>query len=134
MRNDAGRTLKTWKALLLAAAGVAAVGAPVAVGGLPAPLQTRQMPPVASLPAFDVISVRANKSSDRAGRGGGGLQPARYTAQNVLLRNVIKMAYGAERVPLSDPQVVGGPEWLASDRFDIEATASGPTDRPTMRL
>jgi uncharacterized protein (TIGR03435 family) len=42
------------------------------------------------------------------------------------------MAYGTDRVALFDQQVVGGPDWLASTKFDIEAVATG-AEAPQMR-
>jgi uncharacterized protein (TIGR03435 family) len=80
---------------------------------------------------FDVTSVKLNKSAtderSRMSFAPGG----RFTATNVTLRELIRIAYGMPGNPLRDLQIVGGPDWLAGDRFDIEATAAtatGPTD------
>jgi uncharacterized protein (TIGR03435 family) len=43
-------------------------------------------------------------------------QPGRYVATNVSVRLLIRNAY-----QLQDFQITGGPGWLASDRFDINA-------------
>jgi bla regulator protein blaR1 len=134
MQNDAGRTLNTGKKLLLAVAALATFAAPVTVGALNPPARARAMPAIASLPTFAAISVSANRTAGRGGRGGGALQSARYTALNLTLKNVIKMAYGSDRLPLFDQQIVGGPDWLASEKFDIDASAPGPTERPQMQL
>ena len=68
-------------------------------------------------PAFEVASVRPNKSGD--GRVMIGIQPGgRFTATNVPLRMLIRQAYN-----LQDFQIVGGPGWIGSDRFDIAAKA-----------
>ncbi len=134
MNSDAGRSLGIWKRTLLVAAGVSTFVAPVTVGALnPAPRPAVVLP-AARLPSFQIVSIRLNRQAGRAGRGGGGLVAGRYQAQNVTLRNVIKTAYGAERLPLADQQVVGGPDWLASGQFDIEATTAGPAERPEMQL
>jgi bla regulator protein blaR1 len=70
-----------------------------------------QAPP----PQFEVASVKPNKSGD--GRMMLGVQPGgRFTATNVALRMLIRNAY-----QLQDFQIVGGPDWLTSDRFDIVA-------------
>ena len=72
---------------------------------------------------FEVASIKPNKSGDYAGRQD--TQPGgRFTATNVTLRFLIQAAYG--RLP--DFQVVGGPGWLDSERFDIAAKGeSNPT-------
>ena len=49
------------------------------------------------------------------------MQPGgRFTATNVPLRDLIRFAY-----QLQNFQIVGGPDWLTSDRFDIVAKAEG---------
>jgi uncharacterized protein (TIGR03435 family) len=50
--------------------------------------------------------------------------PGRFTATAVKLRELVGMAY-----PVG--QIVGGPDWIDTDRFDIVATG-GPTD-PNIR-
>lgn len=70
---------------------------------------------------FEVASIKPNKPnagdpvrvSTRLQPGGG------FEAVNVTLGSVIRLAYG-----LQDFQVVGAPEWVNSDRFDI--LARGP--------
>jgi uncharacterized protein (TIGR03435 family) len=52
----------------------------------------------------------------------------RVSATRVFLRQIIWTAYGFDRL-----QVVGGPDWIDTARFDIEAVApAGITDRPTL--
>jgi bla regulator protein blaR1 len=70
-------------------------------------------------PAFEVASIKSNKS----GNSGWFMAPqpgGRVAAQNVPLRALIQAAY-----QLRSFQVVGGPSWLDSDRFDIAAKAAG---------
>ena len=43
-------------------------------------------------------------------------QPGRFIATNVSLRILIRNAY-----QLQDFQISGGPSWMTSDRFDINA-------------
>lgn len=71
------------------------------------------------VPAFDVASV---KPSESPGEEPVSLvQPGgRYVARNVTVRLLLKSAYG-----LHDDQVIGGPAWINSDRFDIVAKAEG---------
>ena len=65
-------------------------------------------------PAFEVASIKPNNSGD--GRVMMENQPGRYIATNVSLRLLIRNAY-----QLQDFQITGGPSWLGSDRFDINA-------------
>jgi len=67
-------------------------------------------------PVFEVASVKANKS----GAPGGSfvMPPGRVTATNIPLKVIITNAY-----QLSFFQVVGGPDWISTDRFDVVAKA-----------
>lgn len=73
--------------------------------------------------AFDVASIKTNVSGEPS-RMGPTLQPSgRVFAVNVPLQRLVQAAYGLE-----ENQVVGGPPWLASALFDVEARAiSGTT-------
>ena len=73
-------------------------------------------------PRFEVASVKPNR--DAAARPSVDATPGRFTATAVKLRELIGMAY-----PVG--QIVGGPDWIDTDRFDIVATG-GPTD-PNIR-
>src|SRR5207244_13290253 len=81
----------------------------------------------ADSPTFDVASVKANHSSDE--ESASFVQPGgRYTATNVTLRMLVKSAYG-----LHDHQLIGGPSWINSERFDIAAKAEGYTTPSAFR-
>ena len=68
-------------------------------------------------PAFEVASVKPNKTGD--GRVMLGLQPGgRFNASNVPLRMLLRQAFNVQEF-----QLVGGPNWIASDRFDVVAKA-----------
>jgi uncharacterized protein (TIGR03435 family) len=106
---------QSWGALLTRTAALGALAAPFVIGGVNAPRVAAQAPQAAApAPAFEVASVKPNKSGD--GRVMLGNQPGRFTATNVTLRMLIRTAY-----QLQDFQISGGPNWLASDRFDIVA-------------
>jgi uncharacterized protein (TIGR03435 family) len=85
-------------------------------GGPPAPpRQTQDAEPL----QFEVASVKPNRSG--SGQVSIGIQPGgRLQALNVTLRELIRVAYQVQPF-----QIVGGPSWLASDRFDIQAKAEG---------
>jgi uncharacterized protein (TIGR03435 family) len=70
-------------------------------------------------PAFDVVSVKPSAATND--QTASFVQPgARYTAINMTLRMLVKTAYGVH-----DDQVVGGPAWIGTERFDIAAKAEG---------
>jgi len=74
-------------------------------------------------PTFEAASVKPNKT------GPGPIQiifqpGGRFRATNVTLKMLIGSAYGTPQA-LADFQMVGGPKWLDTDRFDIVAKAPG---------
>jgi uncharacterized protein (TIGR03435 family) len=75
----------------------------------------------APAPRFEVASV---KSSD-ADPGSSGVKTGRgrLTANYVTLKRCIMGAYHVGR-----NQIVGGPDWLDSDRFEIAAKTEQPVD------
>lgn len=78
-------------------------------------------------PAFDVASVKPNHSGDE--QSASFVQPGgRYTATNVTLRTLVKSAYGVH-----DNQIVGGPSWINTERFDVTAKADGYTTASAFR-
>lgn len=98
---------------------VVAVWAIVGPGTLARGLQAPAPEP---RPSFEVASVRENTSGDSRARVQ--TQPGgRFVATNVPLKGVIADAWlGAQ--PLAISRVVGGPDWIASTRYDITAKAS----------
>ena len=96
---------------------------------------TQDPPKSAKAPAFEVASV---KRSPPLGAGGaimvrmGGLQGNRWTADGVTLFMLIRQAY-APKYQMQG-QVVGGPSWLQSDRFIINAKAEGMPTQEEARL
>lgn len=76
-------------------------------------------------PAFEVASVKPNKSRD--GERSGDLVGRRFTMTYATLRDLVYFAYqrqddGHLRY---DSQISGGPSWINSDRFDVVANAEG---------
>jgi uncharacterized protein (TIGR03435 family) len=70
--------------------------------------------------AFEAASAKPNRSGDAAIRidmpG-----PDRFAATNVPLRELIRFAYDVQ-----DARLVGGPDWIRSERFDVAAKAPHP--------
>jgi uncharacterized protein (TIGR03435 family) len=75
-------------------------------------------------PRFEVASVKINTSND--GIIVGQAQKGRYLARGFTLAELIRNAYRVQEF-----QVVGGPDWIHTERFDIEATY---TDAPGVRV
>jgi uncharacterized protein (TIGR03435 family) len=71
--------------------------------------------------AFEVVSIKVNHSGTQ--QFGLGLPPGRMTATNVTVKRLIEFAYQDNRksLQLRDDQISGGPAWINSDRFDIDA-------------
>jgi bla regulator protein BlaR1 len=122
--------LTAWKKLILAAVPLAALVGPIVFGVLNAPrlraesrfykvLRPHPGPVSDQEAQFEVAAVKPNKTGNakvmiQTQPGG------RFTAENVTLRTLIMFAYRLQ--PL---QLVGGPSWLDSDRFDVHAKADG---------
>jgi bla regulator protein blaR1 len=68
----------------------------------------------ADLPQFEVASVKPNKLNN--GLVTVGSRGGQYTVLGLPLRGLIRLAYQVQ-----DFQVVGGPGWIDSDRFDVVA-------------
>jgi uncharacterized protein (TIGR03435 family) len=82
-------------------------------------------------PAFEVASIKVNTECGKGlGRGGGQApSPGRLNLECVTVRDLIQAAYDsfangstpkARRIP-----IVGGPNWMDSERYDLEAKAMG---------
>jgi uncharacterized protein (TIGR03435 family) len=69
-------------------------------------------------PEFEVASV---KPSVEMAPGLDQLTPGRLHATNLTLRHLILVAF-----KLRDFQLIGGPGWIAADRFDVEAKSDSP--------
>lgn len=115
LRGGMSRPMSAGPRCALALAAIASIGLPIVAGAMHAvPLVTVGQDPSSPV-AFDVASVKANRSGERAARleePPGGL----FTASNVPLRLLITYAY-----QISDNQLVSAPEWSRTERFDITA-------------
>jgi uncharacterized protein (TIGR03435 family) len=100
--------------------------AAVASVALLAPLRTvaralEQTPAVTVLPRFEVASIKPSPFFDRIMSVRP--LPGRLTA-DATLQVLMQYAYGVQPF-----QLVGGPRWLASDHYEIEARADTPANR-----
>ena len=73
----------------------------------------------ADRPRFEVASVKPSAADPLVFPRSSPPTPGRFTMLDVPLSLLVQRAYG----PLVDFQIVGGPDWLRSRRFDIQAKA-----------
>jgi bla regulator protein blaR1 len=107
------------KKLLLVAAGVAAITGPIGIGLFNAPMSRAQAQPNSRL-TFEVASVKPAPPG-AAERSLSHNPGARLTTSNANLKQLVYLAY--QLMPF---QVSGGPDWVESAGFDIEAKAANP--------
>lgn len=77
--------------------------------------QPKAATPVVAAPVFEVAAIKLNNSG--SGSSNSDTNNGRLTATNVSLKGL--MQYEAYGIPAS--RILGGPKWLDSTRFDIEA-------------
>src|ERR1051326_5869315 len=103
--------MRTGKLALLIAAATS--------GALPLLCQTSPPPKI----SFDVISIKPTRPPCTA--VGGGFRGNRYTVACSTLRMLLQRAYQRlSTTPIAPIQIIGGPSWIDSDRYDIQATAN----------
>ena len=102
--------------LAFAAVAIAAAAACFVFGHFGAAQLRAQSPPTTATPSlsFEVASIKPNRSGDM--RIGIRFQPGRFTTTGTTVKQLIAIAYDVR-----DFQVTGGPSWISSDKFDIDA-------------
>jgi uncharacterized protein (TIGR03435 family) len=79
--------------------------------------------------AFEVASIKANTS----GAGGGIVRPMPgnqvYMAQNMPLLAIMTVAY-----TVTNRQISGGPDWIGTERWDLNAKADRSYPTETLRV
>jgi uncharacterized protein (TIGR03435 family) len=81
--------------------------------------QAQPSPAPAPNYVFEVATLKQNKSGERGG-GIRRLPGGRVTVTNMAARQLVTFAY-----QLGQWQLIGGPGWLADDRFDVTAKIEG---------
>jgi bla regulator protein blaR1 len=127
MTQQLSHQLSAARKVLLAAAGFAAVAGPVAIGILHTPQSRAQEPSPAKPLEFEVATVKPSSPDEKGTRimiqPGGNLE-----VKNASLKQLITMAYDVREF-----QVSGGPGWINSDRFDIQAKSEHVEEPPDPR-
>src|SRR5262249_18988153 len=82
-------------------------------------------------PRVEVAAVKPHHAGDPP--TGGRLAGASFSMINETLGRLIAEAYGDPQA-LPRDRVIGGLSWIETDRFDVDAVASAPLDRPRADL
>jgi bla regulator protein blaR1 len=116
MSDQVARKLDISRKLLLIAATILAIAAPIAAGVLhTAPGSAGQtQSTIAALPAYATVSITPSNSGGEQVMLMFGL--GEFMSKNASLQQVVRAAYGVE-----DDRIIGAPSWLASDKYDVEA-------------
>jgi uncharacterized protein (TIGR03435 family) len=152
MSNRELQGLNRAKKLLLAAAGIAALAGPVAIGLVvgvgDAPAVRAQT--LSTRPKFEVASIRPCNPQDKptgggsgSGRSGGGsaasADPELFRAvcapvARLILTAYVQFADGHASPPETkmNVQLQGGPDWINSGAYTIEAKPASPQTRAMM--
>jgi bla regulator protein BlaR1 len=115
--------------LVLTVLGFAAVAGPMAFGVMRMiPMYGQILHATGPRPSFEVASIRPVRPDEQGGNiyGYSG-RPDSYSVRGVTIRNLIFYAYGIGFAP----EFSGGPKWIGTDKFDIEAK---PDDAETAAL
>jgi uncharacterized protein (TIGR03435 family) len=83
--------------------------------------------------AFEVTSVRSDPGCTARPRTGQTVSPGRLNLECITLQDLVEYAYGvwadAANPNPKRPYVRGGPSWVSSDRYNINAIATGNPSR-----
>ncbi len=113
------------KRLLLGALALGVVAGPVAFGLMQEGPSTGQILHAAGpLPSFEVAAIKPNHAGSgptMVGAVGHGAPNDRFIATNITTKALICWAFGGTSVPLPSNEVSGGPSWIDSERYDIDA-------------
>jgi len=123
------RKLDFSRKLLLGAVASLAIAVPIGFGlvhATPSRAQSQSDSAAASTNQFESVSIKPSQLSASTYPGGKNQMmrmmfgPGGYQADNVTLRMLIQEAYG-----LQPNQILGGPDWLDTAAYDVEAKSAG---------
>jgi bla regulator protein blaR1 len=109
---------------LLTVIGIAAVATFLVFGIVCASELRAQSPQLtgAALPSFEVVSIKPNSNRNPSAMGGAGGDLSHEMMRLATAKALIQFAYNVRAF-----QVSGGPSWIESDRFDIDAKVDDMT-------
>jgi uncharacterized protein (TIGR03435 family) len=110
------RVQSVLSAVVMVVAGLAVgVSRPVALRA--------QVQPAEPRPRFEVASIKQNLSDDR--RSFSAQPGGRLVVTNTAVKDLIAAAFGMADIQALIPErILGGPQWIASERYNINAKAS----------
>jgi uncharacterized protein (TIGR03435 family) len=120
MTYRSGAALSGLRKAVLCTAAALAIGVPLGFGMLHAMQEPTQLVHATSapVPEFEVVSIKPNHD---AGPGRLiGMSHTGFTTKHASLKDIIGIAYGLK----GDGQLIGGPSWMNSEYYDIEAKES----------
>jgi uncharacterized protein (TIGR03435 family) len=129
MNKNIVRKLNFGKKLLLSALGVAAIALPI-VFGLAKPAHSQSQSSSENMGAKTFVFTRGYQQvSVTPGETGNGIiqtrilfMPDSLMAKNQTLQELLKLAYGIQA-----SQILGGPDWIATARFNVDAKLDNAT-------
>jgi uncharacterized protein (TIGR03435 family) len=145
MNNRVRVRLRSAKRAALAVAGTAVLGMPFVLGVMnSAAIQAQSSVPQpgrAAKPRFEVASVKPCLDTARfvRGEGGGAGSPVRLVLNCLTVESLIQNAYLMYRDGHFNPgafflvPITGGPTWVATDRYTIDAKVENPASQEMMK-
>jgi uncharacterized protein (TIGR03435 family) len=87
---------------------------------------------LAQKPSFEVATVKPSRYESATYLL---WPPGRFSAINVSVRDLLEFAYRVgPHAALPKDQILGGPSWINTDRFDIEAKPEGAAGKEAMQV
>jgi bla regulator protein blaR1 len=133
MRNRAVFRLNLAKKVALAVAGTAVIAVPVFVGMM----NTSHLSAQTAVPQWDGVSIRVC-NPEKSEYSPGGMTPGRLRTPCASILPLIRSAYdpsAGQPGPhfVSSQKILGGPAWISSDRYQINAKVEGDPGDALMR-
>lgn len=131
MSEQVARKLNFSKKLLLTAVAVAALATPIVFGlfhATPVRAQAQDEAVATSTTAYGSVSITPSHAAQTPAYAGEKthmvrmmMAPNKFDAINVTLRAIIQEAYGVQA-----NQITGGPDWLDTATYDVQARTNRP--------
>lgn len=133
MSEHTGRKLDFSRKLLITTAAVLAIAVPLVFGAVNATPSRAQTDDTASASTFRSFSIKpSQESAPMPTYAGSGMHmvkmmvgPDGFFAANVTLATLIQEAYGVQA-----NQLAGGPDWLNTDRFNVQGSIADKLQAP----